>query len=71
MKITRTNKEFGYTIGFSCSECGMVLGPELFVKYGDAIHINFDEFGFCSCGAGLRDRFVHEVLSDESRTNHR
>ena len=25
MKITRTNKEYGYTIGFSCSECGANL----------------------------------------------
>jgi len=71
MKITRINKEFGYTIGFSCSECGVVLGHELFVKYGEDLHINFDEFGFCSCGADLCCKFVHEVLSDEDRTAHR
>ena len=71
MKITRTNKEFGSTIEFACSECGVVLGPVLFVKYGDDLHINFDEFGFCSCGADLSDKFVHEVLSDENRTTYR
>ena len=71
MKITRTNKEFGYTIEYSCLECGNVIVPEFFCKYGDTVHFDYDAIKFCSCGADLRREFVHEVLSDESRTIHR
>ena len=64
MKITRINKEYGYTVGYSCSVCGNVIVPEFFCKYGDTIYIDHAEFGFCSCGARLLDEWVYESIDE-------
>ena len=64
MKITRTNKEYGYTVKYSCSVCGIEIIPEFFCRYGDTIHFDHDAIKFCSCGARLLDECVHEVIDE-------
>ena len=62
MKITRRNKEYGYTIEYSCSECGVVVVPEFFIHYGDNISIDISDLVHCSCGAELRRSYDFEVV---------
>ena len=64
MKITRRNKEYGYTIEHSCSVCGNVIIPEFFCKHGDTIHFDTDAIRFCSCGARLLDECVYETIDE-------
>ena len=64
MKITRINKEYGYTVEYSCSVCGVEIIPEFFCKYGDTVYIDYSGFGFCSCGARLLDEMVYEIIDE-------
>jgi hypothetical protein len=64
MKITRINKEYGYTVKYSCSVCGIEIIPEFFCKYGDTVNFDHDAIKFCSCGARLLDELVHETIDE-------